>query len=129
MQQQLQVFDLFRRHSNNHPSEGNEADQSGSLQYRLPRNVGLIDMHERISRKQWSRHHLLPVTPGVVFGQQWKVDFAAFVVELRHDSFLEPVSSLHREPLRWQWGHYRWLRLRFQPADDDRRRDSIATAH
>ena len=82
LQQQLQVFNLLYRYRRYDPAKAHEADQSGSLQHRLPRNGRLINVHERISWKQRNRHHFLPVAPCVIFGQQGQVDFAAFVVEL-----------------------------------------------
>src|ERR1022692_2599907 len=126
LQQQLQIFNLLRRHRHNNSSKAHEADQSCSLQYRLPRIAGLIDMHERISRKQRNRDDLLPVAPRVMFGQQWQVDFAALVVKLCDDPFLKSVPRLYRKPL-WRGGLY--YRLRLWPAGNVRRRDSIATAH
>src|SRR6266851_405196 len=94
------MLNLGWRNWYNNSSEGYKAQQTRGLQHRLPRLERLIDMHERISRKQWNRDHLLPITPAVAFGPQREVHFEALVVKLRGDFFLEAVPCLNRKPLR-----------------------------
>src|ERR1022692_4995634 len=74
LQQQLQIFDLFRGHGNHHPSKADETDQSRSSQNSLPRISGPIDVHERVSWKKRNCYYLPAVAPRVMFGQQRKED-------------------------------------------------------
>ncbi len=85
-------------------------------------------MYERVSGEQGNRDHLLPVTPFVMFGQQWQVDFAALMVKLGDHSLFETISCLYGKPLQ-QAGFQQRLILSSNSTGNARRGERIATAH
>src|SRR5580704_13270707 len=93
------MLNLRRRNGHNYPSEADEAAESWSVHHCLPESGGLIDMHERISRKQRDRHIRLSIAPGVTFRQERQIDLKVFLTHQRGHFLLESVARPYGKPL------------------------------